>query len=1412
MNKNRKTSLLIVLLLTMTTRILAISEGDLLFNEVMISNLDELMKDYDYPDSWIELYNPTSSSIDLNGMTISTTGKEPYTINASTKVPARGYAVIYCDKRATKSHTSFRLDAEGGTLALTSGATLIAQMDYPAMIAPQVGYARISVTSETWRWTGKATPGSINVGPFADEILPDPVFSHNGGVMSGRIHLDIQMPSTGTFPPDTRIYITFNGSEPTIEAEAGESFSLDIDSTTIIRAKLMSASAISPRSVSHSYIFHPRRTSLPIISILTDSMHLYDSKYGLFSDATNTGNKPNYEHDWRRPINVEYLGTEGETPRFNQLGEVAVSGASSRALLQKSMKLYAHKRFGTKHYDGALWNDKPWVRKTKSLILRNGGSNSYGGRILDAFTQRLFGTHIGNLDWQAYEPAITYINGQYYGFLGLRERSNEDYVWANYDGEEDIELVDHYTNTTNENFAHLKSLCSQNTSGYMDFEPIIDMDEWANMLCLQIFAANTDWPFNNMSLWRKNDGGKWRWIVKDIDYIGWAVRPQLTDDVLNFNYFRYLTMSGPKTAQEYKTASKYSGAFYLFKKLLPMTEVRDMIVDKLAVALGDYLKPTVSTAMLWEMHDEAYDELDATMNLYRPTLGGARVTRKLKELDAFLKARPRKVYDHMTEYYGLGRVIPMTLAANHLRVKINDVDLTEGDFDGAYFSDRELRLSAAASNAGWKMTTFRRMDDGVMQPNQEEVLFNQPTVSLWLKDYTQCDSVALVAFRQEVSEFDTRLNELAIDADELRDWSSHSTICLDEPDCAYANISGIDQLPASKKDNLHAFMDFYDARGNYFRKKIILNLQGGAEANRDKKNLAISFCEDDWEGEVTPEISFGNWVMQDEFHLKAFYNDYFRGISAIGYKLYNQMTLSLGDECYAWQRGLSETERQNPDFKIQEQARCFPDAFPCIVYINGDYYGTYAWQLKKQRRNMNQTKNIATHIHLDGTLNDTQIFGGEVNWSKFEIRNPKDLYLMDGADYDGDNPGEIMDSTSPAYSGKNKQIRCNEVKQHIKSLSAYYQEIAALEETGDDPQRIMEVIEQRFDITGMIDYMVFSLVTSNYEGFSKNWQWFTYNGEKWFVAPYDLDLTFGYNEEAMSLWPASQSSRKHDYRMLNIDSNGPMRWIKKYYWDKVRDRYNQLRDNGILTADNIMRIVSDWYERVGDDNRQTEWMHWPQSPCLVNYTDSKERIRTWISERLRLEDAYLNNDSIVYELTISNAQWATVCLPFEFAIPQGLDVYAVDGIDKDGTSLTTTPITITEGCRPYLVHGAEGTYRLTGNEIVDSPNCTNGLLTGTLTDIYAPKDSYVLQQTAGRLGFYRVGSENSIPVTAHHAYLQPVHNNQPKLLSLPYLDTAIQDCPQDEAPIGECHNLWGIKTKADRTGFIIDRGRLIYAQ
>ena len=455
----------------------------------------------------------------------------------------------------------------------------------------------------------------------------------------------------------------------------------------------------------------------------------------------------------------------------------------------------------------------------------------------------------------------------------------------------------------------------------------------------------------------------------------------------------------------------------------------------------------------------------------------------------------------------------------------------------------------------------------------------------------------------------------------INDVSDSNKIKMGEPSYAYVNFSGFENMPDKKNCDYKGWMEFFDGEGNYFKKRVIVDAQGNSSLTWKKKNIAVDICEDEWVGDETTDVTFGKWVKQDSFHIKAYYTDYFRGLPVVAYRLYDDMIADHGDMARPWQRaGVTDAD---------DKARCHPDGFPVSVYLNGEFYGVFSWQLKKHRKNMGMTKDSAEHIHLDGTLKDS-FFRGEIDWTQFEIRNPKTLYCMDGSKYDGDNPQEIIDESSEFYDADKKgHVLSAKVKKYIQTLTTYVPRLLEYRQQGRGDEEIRSELERHFDVMGLIDYTIFSSVVNNVDGWEKNWQWITYDGDKWYVEPYDLDMTFGntYYGYATTAPEVQWVWNKPNQRFAI--NNGPSTYINLYYQKDLDKRYAELRNSGVIDADAIMDKVRDWYYRVGEDNYTREYEKWPDSFCAQDMViDDNWSLADDFSQYQQLEDW---NESTTYQ-------------------------------------------------------------------------------------------------------------------------------------------------------------------------------------
>ena len=417
------------------------------------------------------------------------------------------------------------------------------------------------------------------------------------------------------------------------------------------------------------------------------------------------------------------------------------------------------------------------------------------------------------------------------------------------------------------------------------------------------------------------------------------------------------------------------------------------------------------------------------------------------------------------------------------------------------------------------------------------------------------------------------------------DWSDNESLDIPVPKMAIVNFSNISSMPQSKTEDAHAIMEFWDMNGNYFKKKVIANAQGSSSMKWPKKNIGIDICNDDWIGDDTFKIKFGEWVPQDSFHIKAYASDYFRCVGLAGYDLVKKI---------ADTRSLNATWKQAIDYSVTDYiavnavtpqndsgALCFPQGFPCKVYLNGKFEGLFCWQLKKHRDNYNMNKKTLTHIHIEGMLSNTNFWNGStIDWTTFEVRNPKDLIAYDGSKYDGDNPQELIDANSPAYiSTDKKHVNTAKVKQYIINLSRRMNEI------GTDKAKF----ETYFGLDSCIDYAVLTDAIYNYD-YVKNIQWTTWDGVKWYVNPYDLDCTLGANSSADSIhYPTT-------YHTIQA-TNHPCTFVVNNYTAELESRWAELRNKGIIDPIAIARGVEIYMRLFGTAGYDAEYAKWTDTPC-----------------------------------------------------------------------------------------------------------------------------------------------------------------------------------------------------------------------
>ena len=726
----------IYFILTILATALSTQAQNLVINELMQSNIECIMDDMkEFPDSWVELYNPTDAAINLKDYKIGSKNKvaKAWQLPAQ-EVPAKGYVLIYCDKEEKGLHTSFRLESgKDGNLYLFKGDEVVDKLEKMAkMPAPDVAYGRKTDGADEWGYQLTPTPGKANSGNICDgnQILGAPVFSETGRVVTGNATINLKLSLPEGAPEGAVIRYTKDGSEPKATSTKYTS-TISITKTTAIRAKVFCDGWLSPMSTAQSYIFHPREMTTPVFSVLTNDKYLNDASIGLF--ANNNSKEDKKTHDWRRPVNIEFFPAEGEESAFNQLGETRIQGGQSRGNALKSMVFYANKRFDPDHKQFLYEffpDQKPGVTKFKSFSLRDGGNDFGDLYFRDAIIQRTMASHT-DLDWQACRTAVLYLNGEYMGMLNIRERSNADNVYSNYNGLEDVDMVEisheqvngvdqfieEVKEGTSDFYDAFKTFYSEKGHTKAEYEEWIDVNEYLSVMAMNLFYGNIDFPGNNLVFWRPNDDDtesglpkKFRVIVKDTD----------------FGLGLYGRANSYNTIDLLYNPSNHSGdnwaftepATRLIKNMLENEELKNMFIDKCCIFMGDFMNGKGTGEAIDLIKDEAMEEFVAHRDKYNPGWGWwpadnrGDITNKFNDAKNWANGRPEQFYKHISNKWNLGTPIALTINKTNksdVEITFNDIKLSGNVFDGKYFKNRTITLNATANEegktvTGWKVT------------------------------------------------------------------------------------------------------------------------------------------------------------------------------------------------------------------------------------------------------------------------------------------------------------------------------------------------------------------------------------------------------------------------------------------------------------------------------------------------------------------------------------------------------------------------------------------------------------------------------------------------------------------------------------------------------------------------------------
>lgn len=347
----------------------------------------------------------------------------------------------------------------------------------------------------------------------------------------------------------------------------------------------------------------------------------------------------------------------------------------------------------------------------------------------------------------------------------------------------------------------------------------------------------------------------------------------------------------------------------------------------------------------------------------------------------------------------------------------------------------------------------------------------------------------------------------------------------------------------------------------------LISVQGASSAGYPKKNFNIEFFQDDTRSKNI-EIKIGDLYPHDKLAFKSNWIDVTHSRNSCSYNLWDQVVKS--------RKTWPKNEVDLPMVGQTNSAGAFtganghPTLFPCVLYVNGDFYGMGCFGTAKKYKNYNLPKNSPLMIQLD-----------HGDWTP--MNGWADAIAAGAIEYGA--PSKPNATTTAA----------------VTAWDAFATDVIA---------NVLTNVDTKLDQQNVTDFLLFlefiwaqDLLAGNN---IKNVQVISYDGVKWFFMPYDLDTVFGLHWAGTSIIDNASTSY----------INGPF-WKNLYNGYGAATfaaRYKELRDRNIFSISNVYDLLRANQCKFTKGVFDSEFAKWPAVPSL-NLT-SVDQILSWVKTRL----------------------------------------------------------------------------------------------------------------------------------------------------------------------------------------------------
>lgn len=513
-----------------------------------------------------------------------------------------------------------------------------------------------------------------------------------------------------------------------------------IAKAAVIKAVSVNTEDNSVSSVVTNTYFINKDYSLPVFSLSTDAAHFFSEETGIYvpgvyhdPDAASpdaTGNFEQRGREWERPIHVEYF-EDAEERTLAQDAGVRIHGGFTRRFPQKTLRLYARNDYGENLFAHSFFPEED-RNEFKRLLLRQSG-NDWGGTMFnDALMQRLV-SHT-ELETQAYQPSLVFLNGEYWGIHNIRERYDQHYFETKYDlDREDLVILEADTSTEGnvgvdtgspgdvQHYQEMLTFIEENDMSseehYEHVQTLMDIDNFISYQVFQIYFKNTDWPQNNINFYRMKTAydpnepapydGRWRWLLYDTDH-GFAYHGP--------DAYEEDTMTHAAREDEWSTS--------LFRNLLANEEFEQQFLNEFAGQLNSSFAEARVLEEIEEVQAGIAPEINEHIERWGQPESRDAWEQLVEDTRTFASNRPEAVREHLQSYFELSGTAEIavnydssrgSVFVNTLEISSDTIGIADPEnWSGTYFEGVPVTVTAVPAEgytfAGWSGDTVENSE------------------------------------------------------------------------------------------------------------------------------------------------------------------------------------------------------------------------------------------------------------------------------------------------------------------------------------------------------------------------------------------------------------------------------------------------------------------------------------------------------------------------------------------------------------------------------------------------------------------------------------------------------------------------------------------------------------------------------